>query len=179
MMMRHRIIKSRLRRPLPSGFTLIEVLVTLVCLAIAAAVVLPTVSDNSGDRLRGAAQMLAADLEYAQSESMSHGADPRLFIVDADKLGYRITTTSAPAVPITNKVGNDSYITRFGTGRASPLVNVKVGAYSLGGDNRLGFASLGQLDQATPATIQLLCGSRSITLTIDPTTGEVTIGTLQ
>ena len=36
-----------------TGFTLIEVLVTVVCLAVAAVIVLPAVSDNSGERLRG------------------------------------------------------------------------------------------------------------------------------
>ena len=151
----------------------------MVCLAIAAAIVIPVATDNSSDRLRGAAKMLAADLEYAQSESMSHGDNPRLFVIDADKGGYRITTQSIPTVPITNKVGGDSYVTRYGSGRAAALSGVKVGTYSLGGDDRISFGTMGQLDQTAAATIQLVCGPRSIQVSVDPTTGEVSIGTLQ
>jgi prepilin-type N-terminal cleavage/methylation domain-containing protein len=165
--------------PARRGFTFVEVIVTVVCLAIAAVIVFPTVSDNSGERLRGAAQILAADLEYAQSESMSRSDDPRMLVIDADSGGYVIATRSAPTTPITNKVGNIPYVTRFGSGRAIGTANVKVGTYSLGGDNRLGFGALGQLDQATTATIELLCGSRKISISLDPTTGEITTGPLQ
>ena len=172
-----------LRKPLQSrsrrGVTLVEVVVTVVCLAIAAAIVLPVASDNSGERLRGAAQLLAADLEHAQSESMSRADDPRMLVIDADGGGYSIATKSAPATPITNKVGNMPYVTRFGSGRAAALTNVTVGTYSLGGDNRLSFGALGQLDQAATATIQLNCGSRKIVISLDPTTGEITTGPLQ
>lgn len=156
-----------------------EVIVTVVCLAIAAVIVLPAVSDNSGERLRGAAQILVADLEYAQSESMSHADDPRILVIDPDSAGYRIATKSAPTVPVTNKIGGAPYITRFGSGRAASLVNVTVGAYNFGDDEQLGFGALGQLDQPAAATIQLVCGSRSVVITLDPTTGEIMVGQLQ
>jgi Tfp pilus assembly protein FimT len=154
-------------------------MVVLVCLAVAAAIVFPTASDKSGERLRGAAEILVADLEFAQSESMSHGDDPRLFVIDADRLGYRITKKTTPSVPVTNNVGGAPYVTRFGHDRAAALTNVKVGTYSLGGDDRLGFGALGQLDQTTAATIQLVCGSRKVDVSLDPTTGEITIGPIQ
>ncbi|MDQ3440298.1 MAG: prepilin-type N-terminal cleavage/methylation domain-containing protein [Planctomycetota bacterium] len=165
-------------RPL-RGFTLIELIVIVVCVAVAAVIVLPTVSDNSGEQLRGAAQVLAADLEYAQSESMSRTDDPRMLVIYTDSGGYLISTRSNPTTPVTNKVGNVDYVTRFGTGRVAMLTKVRVGSYSLGGDNRLSFGALGQLDQPATATIQLVCGSRSIVISVDPTTGEITTGALQ
>jgi prepilin-type N-terminal cleavage/methylation domain-containing protein len=178
--MRRQRTKANWRSPRARrGLTLVEVVVTVVCLAIAAAIVLPGLSDNSGERLRGAAQILAADLEYAQSESMSRSDDPRMLVLDADNGGYVIATRSAPGTPITNKMGRLPYATRFGTGRALGTGNVKVGTFSLGGDNRLSFGALGQLDQATTATIQLVCGARSIVISLDPTTGEITTGPLQ
>jgi hypothetical protein len=154
-------------------------MVALVCLAVAAAIVLPTVSDNSGDLLRGAAQILVADLEFAQSESMSHGDDPRLFVIDSDRLGYRITTKSAPTVPVINQLGGAPYVTRFGQDRAAGLTNIKLGTYSLGGDDKLGFGALGQLDQTSVASIQLVCGSHKIVVSLDPITGEITTGPVQ
>ena len=110
---------------------------------------------------------------------MSHADDPRLLVIDPDNLGYRITTRSAPAIPVTNSVGGVPHVTRFGSDRAAALANVKVGTYSLGGDDRLSFGALGQLDQSATATIKLVCGSHSIVISVDATTGEITTGAIQ
>ncbi len=178
--MRHATTRKTPWQPRRRGLTLIEIMVTLVCLAVAAVIVLPTMSDNSGERLRGAAQILVADLEFAQSESMSHGDDTRLLVIEADRLGYFITRKGdALNTPVTNTLGGVPYLTRFGTGRAGALTDVTVGAYSLGGDARLGFGALGQLDQSSAAAIELVCRSRKVVVTIDPTTGDITIGPIQ
>ena len=161
------------------GLTLIEIMVTLTCMAIAAVIIMPAMGDRAPEQLRGAAQILIADLEFAQSQSMSHGDDPRMLAVDADKAGYRIVARSAPTTPVTNPVGGDTYVTRFGLGRATGLNGVRVSAYSLGGDDKLGYAVLGQLDQTAPASITLQCGARKVVVTIDPTTGEATAGAVQ
>ena len=102
-----------------------------------------------------------------------------MLVVDADRGGYIISTRSAPTTPVKDPISKMDNATRFGTGRATGTGNVRVDTYSLGGDNRLSFGALGQLDQATPATIQLACGARKIVITLDPTTGEITTGPLQ
>ena len=38
---------------------------------------------------------------------------------------------------ITNRLGGEPYVTRFGHGRAASLTDVTVGTYGLGGDDRL------------------------------------------
>jgi prepilin-type N-terminal cleavage/methylation domain-containing protein len=161
------------------GLTLIEIMVTLTCMAIAMVIVMPALGDRSVDRLRGAAQVLIADLEYAQSESMSHGDDPRVLVIESDKAGYRIATKSAPGTAVKNPVGGEAYVTRFGLGRAVALDGVRVSAYGLGGDDQVGFGVLGQLDQTAAATITLACGKRSIVVTVDPTTGEASAGAVK
>jgi hypothetical protein len=45
----------------------------------------------------------------------------------------------------------------------------------VGGDGRLGFKSLGQLDQSTPAKIILRRGSDRVEIRLDPVTGEATV----
>ena len=174
--MRHPFGPRPLARP---GMTLIEVTITLLCLAIAAAIVFPTISDNASEQLRGAAQVLIADLQFAQGESMSHADDPRLVVFENSKMGYSIAPKSKPNQPITNPVGGMKYVTTFGQGRAAAFGKVRTGALGVGGDDKLGFAGLGQLDQTTPATITLTAGARSIVITIDPTTGEATAGAIQ
>ena len=55
-----------------NGFTLIELLVVVVILAIAAAMAVPMFSGSAQMQVASAANMVAADLEYAKSMAISH-----------------------------------------------------------------------------------------------------------
>ena len=162
-----------------AGLTIIELLVTVACIAVAAAIVLPVFGDGASAQLRAAAELLVADLEYAQSESIGHADDPRLVVFDIASNRYHIAPKSQPAVPLGDPVTNFSYVTTYGSQRAAALPRVKLSGYSLGGDNRLGFGGVGQLDQTTPATITLSAGTRTLTVTLDPVTGEASVGQMQ
>ena len=158
------------------AISMIEILIVVLILAIAASLAVPMWSDADVTRLRAAADLLAADLAFAQVESISHGDDLRLVVFDTDNNQYHIAASSDPDTPITNPVGNQPYVTQFGQGRAAELTGVTISGYSLGGDDQVQFGIYGQLDQTTDATISLACAGRSITLTLDAVTGEVTIG---
>ncbi len=166
------------------GFTLVEVLLVVVVLAIVAAVATARIGKTDSQKLIGAAQILAADLAFAQIESITKGEDPRVVVFNTPSTagsvhGYHIAAAATPNTPITNPVGKGPYEVRFGFGRAAPLDGVTIAGQSVGGDARLGFGLYGQLDQTTNATITLACSGKSITLTIDAITGETTIGNVQ
>ena len=55
------------------GFTMIELMVVVAIIAIAAAIVVPMASSAGSMQLRAAVTMVAADLEYAKSMSISRG----------------------------------------------------------------------------------------------------------
>ena len=55
------------------GFTIIEVILVVLIIGIAAAVVVPMVSSAGGMQIRAAVNMVAADLEYAKSMAISRG----------------------------------------------------------------------------------------------------------
>jgi hypothetical protein len=159
--------------------TLLELIVVLFCLAVAAAIVVPVALDGAATQVRAAADLLVADLEYARSESMSNADDPRLLVFDPAGKRYHIARRSSPTLPVTDPVGLQGYTTAYGSGRAASLPRVRIGSHSLGGDNRLMFRGLGQLDQTEPAWITLSAGTHSVTVTLDPITGEATVGPLQ
>ena len=162
------------------AFSLIELMIVISILAIASALLAPMLHNSDLGRLSGAAQMMAADLAYAQSESIAHADDLRLVVFDREHNTYRIAPASTPNTPITNPVGHLPYQTTFGQGRATHLAGITIQGYWLNGDDRIQFGAYGQLDQATAATVTLsTAGGKRITLTIDPTTGEAAIGAVQ
>lgn len=160
------------------AFTLIELVVVMACLLIAVLIISPTLGNRPVAQLAKAAEMVAGDLEFAQADSMVHSDDTRVFVIDLATNSYRIASKSNPSVAITHPDQNP-YLTCFGTGRASFLNGVKINKFDFGGDSMLGFKEQGDLDQVTPATIELGSGGRKIVITIDPLTGRATISGIQ
>jgi prepilin-type N-terminal cleavage/methylation domain-containing protein len=67
------------------GFTLIEVLLTVVILAIIAAAIIPQLSSDLPERLDAAAQVVASDLELARSLAVANNTTYRItFDCDQD-----------------------------------------------------------------------------------------------
>ena len=170
---RCKVVKLTHRR---FGFSFIEILIVVTILGIVTSLVIPTVSNTDVTRVRSAAQMLLADLQYAQIESIAHGDDGRVVVFNSTTNTYHIGTASAPDTPIDYPAGGGPYSTQYGSGRAYHLEGVTINGFSLGGDNELGFGIYGQLDQTTPATITLGAGANTITISLDPPTGEITVG---
>ncbi len=70
--MKHRPVRSARRLPAVAwGFTLVEILVVVVILGIAAAIVVPAISSTSDLTLAAAARHLVADLEYAKNLALT------------------------------------------------------------------------------------------------------------
>jgi len=150
----------------------------VIVLGIVAALAVPMFASTSASKLQGAASMLAADLAFAQVQSVAHGDDPRLLVFDNPNDTYYIAATSNPATPITNPIGGAPYLVNYVQGSASSLVNVTIDSYTLNGDDQLGFGIYGGLDQPTDASITLGCEGLSVTITVDANTGETSIGAI-
>jgi len=159
------------------AFTLLELLIVIVLIGIAATMAIPMLSGTDGTRVRAAGNLLAADLGFAQVESITHATDPCVVVFDQANGSYTIARASAPTTPITDPGTNQSFVTTFGTGRASELGGVSIQGYSLGGDDTLGFGMYGQTDQTTAASVTLQSGSVTLTVQVDPTSGETSITT--
>ena len=152
-------------------------MIVMVVIGIAFGLALPMMGDTQELRLRQAARMLAADIEFAQNESIAHPDDPRIIKFDTVDHGYRITSVNAsPAdTPIDDPVSHTPFLVTYGSGRAEMLSDVTVQAFSLGGDDSVQFSAYGVPDQATDATITLACGPSTVTVQVAAGTGEVTV----
>lgn len=150
-------------------------MIVLTILAIAVVLAVPMFSQTDVSKLRGAARLLQADLGFAQIESVSHGDDPRVMVFDTVNNLYHIAASSDPATPIINPAGGAPYVLEFGLGRATGMDGVTISALSVGGDDQLQFGIYGELDQSTPATMTLSLGGKSVTITVDPDTGDTSV----
>lgn len=155
-----------------SGFSLMELLIVVVCLAIMALIVLPGANSNQVTTLRLAARLLVADLEYAQLESIGKGDDPYVVVFHLPVNEYFIARSSDPSTPVLDPGSHLTYITRFGEGRAANLTGAIIDSIEVGGDDLLGFTALGVLDQGSDAMITLRCGSSTLQVRVDADTGE-------
>lgn len=161
------------------GFTLVEMLLTVAVLAIISLLAIPSIGKTSDDQLRSAAKILIADLEYAQMQSTGDAVNAAVLVFNADGTGYSIALASDPTTPVTNPITKAPYAETFGSGRLITCPNVMISGMSVGGDEQLGFDSHGGLDQTTAATVTLSCQGRQLTITIQPYTGEASIGNFE
>ncbi len=159
------------------AFTLVELLIVVALMGIAASLAIPMLAGTDATRLQAAGRLLVADLGFAQLESITHADDPCVVTFDQANASYTLARTSAPSTPITDPGTNQPYVTQFGSGRAAELTGVSIQGYSLGGDNQLAFGIYGQTDQTTPAVITLQAGNLTVSVQIDPTSGEPSLQT--
>src|SRR5215213_5163177 len=98
------------------GFTLIEILVVVVILGIAAAIVVPAIGSRSDLKATSAARMIMADLIYTQNRSISQ---QKWHYVRFDKTAqsYEVLEQITPsAVLIKHPVEASNFVVKIGSG---------------------------------------------------------------
>ncbi|MCK5473258.1 MAG: prepilin-type N-terminal cleavage/methylation domain-containing protein, partial [Planctomycetes bacterium] len=73
-----------------SGFTLIEILIVVMIIAIAAMIAVPMMTSAASVQVRSAANLIAADLEYAKSMAMSRQKIYYAVVFDESNESYQI-----------------------------------------------------------------------------------------
>ena len=161
------------------GFTMIELLVVVAILAIAAAIVVPMASSAGSMQLRAAVNMVAADLEYAKSMSISRG---QRYAVIFDKTAgvyyrYRVVDQGENPIrhPITQKL---EYVVSFQSD--ARLGQVKIAGVNFNGMDKVSFDSLGSPFDGTGANlntgvITLQAGGITRTVNVEPVTGYISV----
>jgi len=91
-------------RDLNRGFTLVEMLVVLVIVALMMALVGTSISRNiSGAQMRTAASKVAASLRYTRTKAILTKSE-QVFLVDTEKLTYQAADREAEQLPEGMKV---------------------------------------------------------------------------
>lgn len=143
------------------ALTLVELLIVLAILGIAALAIVPSGASAQGTRALEAARLLADAIDTAALASLGRGADPCVVVVDADGGGFMVALQSDPATPILDATSNREMRWRFGQGEARALAGVALDASALSDGRTLAYGPDG-LPQAT-GVIDLVLTSGGVT----------------
>jgi len=163
-------VRCRVRRRSATGggFSLLEVLIVVVILAIASMIAVPMFSSAATLQLDSAVNMIASDLEYAKSLAISRSQDYTV-VFDVPANRYQIEDQSGNVLPHPVKKGF-SYVVDLATEGLGKVSLVEV---NFGGTSQVKFDCLGSPDNG--GTIRLQAAGVERIVTVEPVTGYVTI----
>ncbi len=164
------------------GFTMVELMVVLAIIAIAAAIVVPLASSAGSMQIRAAVTMVAADLEYAKSLSISRGHRYAV-VFNKDAESYQIEDLSMPVGDPARIVDHPvrkgfKYIVNFATDSHLSQVNIVDANFDT--TNAVSFDYLGSPfngnnGNLNSGVITLRAGSITRTVSVQPVTGYISI----
>ena len=164
-----------------SGFTLVELMIVIIILGIAAAVAVPMMSSAASMQIRAAGNIVAADLEYAKSMAISRG-QMYWVVFDATNESYDLRDSSGSVIEHPIKKGfdftvdfaSDSRLDRVGIASVATNPTGTWIGFDYLGSPYVGTSSASYSD-LNAGTITLQAGSATKTVTIEPVTGFISV----
>jgi prepilin-type N-terminal cleavage/methylation domain-containing protein len=158
------------------GFTLVEVIIVVVILSIAAMMAIPMMSSAGSVQIRSAAEAIAADLEYAKSMAISRQQNYGI-IFDPGNDKYDVVNQSGAVVPHPVKRGFPYTINFRSDSRLNKvdLVTANFDGWTGIKFDYLGSPYDGSGSPLNSGTITLQADGRTVTITVEPVTGFISI----
>lgn len=152
------------------GFTLVEILMVVLILGIAAAVVVPRAARSAPFRVQAAARAVVGDLTFAQNEAIANQAR-RIVAFDSSTESYRIMRPGSGGDELVSApwMGGD-YIVRFGEQSRFDGVDIVSVTFS---NETITFDDLGAPSEG--GQVVLSAGGQSYTVEVTPLTGRITV----
>ena len=151
------------------GFTLVEVLIVLVIIGIAAGIVVPHMLETGTLRAQAAARAIIADILFAQNEAIAMQTTRRV-VFDLDANQYSLTDAGGTALPAPSRSGG-LYTVDFRNDRR--FQGVELSAANFDDEPVLEFDALGA--PASGGQVEVTAGDTRYRITVATFTGRVTI----
>ncbi len=182
---------SHKRHRFKAGFTLIEIVTVVTVLAIVTLIALPNLASQADLTASAASRVVVSDLLYAQGQAIATQKTQYVSFTTATVNGtwgaYSLYNSVPFTSPIKDPVSLQAYTAAFGSGGEGPLASVALTGVSF--DNAantvLAFDELGRpyvsplngtlQPLANTGNIQLQCGSMTVTISVEPSTGNITV----
>jgi prepilin-type N-terminal cleavage/methylation domain-containing protein len=158
------------------GFTVIELMLVVLIIGIAAAIVVPMASSAGSLQIRAAANMIASDLEYAKSMAISR-AQYYSVVFDVATETYWVVDQGGNKIPHPVKKGFLYEINFSNDGR---LDQVDIVSANFDGNPRVVFDYLGSpcdssKNPLNSGVITLRAGGITKTVNVEPVTGFISV----
>ncbi len=156
------------------GFTLVEMMMVLIILSIAAAIAIPFATSGSSTQLKSAANIISTDLEYAKSMAISRGQEYKA-VFDAGSESYQLEDSSGV---IQHPVSHKNYAVNFASDSRLSRVSITSAVFDGGSTvqfNYLGSPLDGTGSALNSGVITLTAAGETMTINIEPVTGYITI----
>ena len=156
-------------------FTLLEILIVIVIIAIAAMIAVPVMSSAGNMQVRSAVNMIAADLEYAKSMAITRQKTYSV-VFNAASETYQIED-SAGVIEHPVKKGFNYVINFTSDSRLNKVDIVSVDFNEMGTIkfDYLGSPFVGAGAPLNSGAVVLRSGATTITISVEPVTGFISI----
>ena len=164
----------QIEKNVKNGFTLVEIIVVVIILAIAAVIAVPMISSGADMQVRAAANMISADMEYAKSMAITHQKNYSV-VFDTANNSYQVHD---PDGIIAHPMKSSSTF-EVDFGSDSRLNQVDISSADFDSASTITFDYLGSpLSGVTPLNsgqVVLQAGNFTMTITVEPITGYITM----
>lgn len=176
---------------MPAGYSLVELLMVITLMSIAAALALPSVNPGIHDQLQGAAEIVAGDLAYARGLAVTNNGTYR-FTFDLTNSAYTLVYSGSdpslktlPSNPFQAPGADPTQYTVALSQLPSLGGSVQLAAVGTSGTNpapqtTIEFGPYGSTTQSAATVVWLSAGAgaaqRFISVSVNPVTGLATIG---
>ncbi|MFC1675698.1 Tfp pilus assembly protein FimT/FimU [Planctomycetota bacterium] len=159
-----------------SAFSMVELLIVMIIISIIAMLVIPMIGSASGMQLSSAANMIAADLEYAKGIAIGRGLNYSV-IFDTSSDSYKIEDQNGSTISHPVKKGFD-YVIDFGSD--SRLDKVSITDVDFDGTASIKFDYLGcpyngNNTALNSGVVTLTAGETTVVINVEPITGFISI----
>ena len=165
----------RNRRGSRGGFTVVEILVVLVIIAIAAMMVIPMMGSAGSMQIRSAANVIAADLEYAKSMAIGRQKIYTVIFNTATE-SYQIEDPNGVIGHPIKKGFN--YVVDFSSDSRVDEVDIVSADFDTTSEiqfDYLGCPYNGDSTALNSGVVTLQAGQATATITVEPVTGFISI----
>ncbi len=168
--------KKAFKLPQQGGFTLIEIMVVVIILMIGALAVIPLLSSGASVQVEAAADMLAADLEYAKSMAISHASVYQV-VFNVSQNYYQIQNAYGTVISHPVKKGQ-LYTVDFDA--QTNLSQVQIDTVDFDGTAEVRFDYIGSPydgggNALNAGSVTLTAGESTAEVTVEPVTGLIKV----
>ncbi len=167
---RHRAVRA---------FTLFELSLCLMIIGIIAAALVPIIGNNiRSSRLRTAANVLAADIDYCSSICISRAKATNAAAISFDTAHNKYTLIDvASGATLKHPADSSDFVNDFATGRNAQYADVVLKSITAGSNpvTALTFDCYGKPAASADVVITLTYNMQTLTVTVKASTGDITI----